>query len=79
MPGHGCMADEPVFLYPMAPNNCLSSGGIWRGAVMMKENPTASTDVVFGRRRRRTFFTEIVSQIIATTFELVKLVTNSGK
>ncbi|GBP28507.1 hypothetical protein EVAR_22970_1 [Eumeta japonica] len=37
------------------------------------------TDVVFGRRRRRTSHTQIVSQIRVTTFEFVKPVTNSGK
>ncbi|GBP28811.1 hypothetical protein EVAR_19856_1 [Eumeta japonica] len=31
-----------------------------------------STDVVFGRRHTRTFLTQIVNQITATTFELVK-------
>ncbi|GBP16974.1 hypothetical protein EVAR_101989_1 [Eumeta japonica] len=38
-----------------------------------------STDVVFGRRRKRTSLSQIVSQISATTFELVNSVINSGK
>ncbi|GBP34300.1 hypothetical protein EVAR_13439_1 [Eumeta japonica] len=38
-----------------------------------------STNVVFGRRRRRTSLTETVSKIGATTFELVKPVVNSDK
>ncbi|GBP35275.1 Zinc finger BED domain-containing protein 5 [Eumeta japonica] len=38
-----------------------------------------STNLVFGRHRRRTPLTQIVSQISATTFELVKPVINSGK
>ncbi|GBP08810.1 hypothetical protein EVAR_78217_1 [Eumeta japonica] len=37
------------------------------------------SDVVFGRRRRRTSLTQIVSRISATTLELVKPVINSGK
>ncbi|GBP36724.1 hypothetical protein EVAR_24727_1 [Eumeta japonica] len=36
-------------------------------------------DVVFGRRRRRTSFAHIVSQISATVFELVNPVINSSK
>ncbi|GBP11550.1 hypothetical protein EVAR_77700_1 [Eumeta japonica] len=38
-----------------------------------------NADVVFGRCRRRTSFTEIVSLTSATMFELVEQVTNSGK
>ncbi|GBP73381.1 hypothetical protein EVAR_60615_1 [Eumeta japonica] len=38
-----------------------------------------NTDVAFGRRRRRTPLTQIVNQISAATFELVKPVINSGK
>ncbi|GBP15735.1 hypothetical protein EVAR_93923_1 [Eumeta japonica] len=38
-----------------------------------------STNVVFGRRHRRTSLTQIVSQIRATTFEFVKPVINSDK
>ncbi|GBP30893.1 hypothetical protein EVAR_28531_1 [Eumeta japonica] len=38
-----------------------------------------STDVVFGRRRRRTSLAKTVGQISATTFELVKPVMNGDK
>ncbi|GBP76169.1 hypothetical protein EVAR_49966_1 [Eumeta japonica] len=38
-----------------------------------------SIDIVFGRRLRMTFFTQIASQISATTFELVKPVITNGK
>ncbi|GBP84628.1 hypothetical protein EVAR_65553_1 [Eumeta japonica] len=37
-----------------------------------------STDVLFGRRRRKNSLTEIVSQISVITFELVKPVINSS-
>ncbi|GBP29411.1 hypothetical protein EVAR_22023_1 [Eumeta japonica] len=36
-------------------------------------------EVVFGRRHKRTSLTQIVSQITANTFKLVKPVTNSGR
>ncbi|GBP09868.1 hypothetical protein EVAR_92422_1 [Eumeta japonica] len=38
-----------------------------------------STEVVFGRRRRRTFFTQIIGQISGITFELVKSIVSSVK
>ncbi|GBP39964.1 hypothetical protein EVAR_39192_1 [Eumeta japonica] len=40
---------------------------------------STSIDVVFGRRHRRMFLTQVVSQISATTFELLKTVINSDK
>ncbi|GBP25806.1 hypothetical protein EVAR_94826_1 [Eumeta japonica] len=43
------------------------------GQIMSLYHGPRSTDVVFGRPRRRTSLTQIVSQISATTFELVKI------
>ncbi|GBP45104.1 hypothetical protein EVAR_33209_1 [Eumeta japonica] len=62
----------------------------WFGLVRAKESRLTkqiyrstsephSTDIVFGRRRTRTSLAQIVSQISAITFEIVKSVINSAK
>ncbi|GBP42018.1 hypothetical protein EVAR_95017_1 [Eumeta japonica] len=49
----------------------------WQVAFDSPYHEPRSTDIVFGRPRRRTSFTQIVSQINVTTYELVKPITNS--
>ncbi|GBP40422.1 hypothetical protein EVAR_25274_1 [Eumeta japonica] len=59
----------------------LSVGQItcWYVNLLSVNHEPQSTDVAFDRRRRRTYLTQIVSQINATAFEIMKSVINSGK
>ncbi|GBP98202.1 hypothetical protein EVAR_70881_1 [Eumeta japonica] len=60
-----------------APTNTTELSSI--GQIMSLGHEPHNSDAVFGRQHRRTSLAQIVSQISANTFELVKPVINSGK